>query len=384
MFFSRRINAATGKVEVWECEWANKGTGMAKKEYLRKVGNEEDIEFKHENYSIADAICWAPGRTIGNIAVSSEEAFGMFEGDSGNDAILPCQIIPCGKFRRGGKRWYCKTHQIHWGTIADFATSEKTKEVTCSNHQTKMNYVINPLEVEFVNFEEIGIWSSLPPALSSEKIEQRPPKIHVHKRISGKKKKVIDDDFDAIVCSYNQNLGLFPNTEITKIQVTPPAAFEFVRSIENNFEMSCISCKKCGYPHLDLGGFSEHLHKKHFCGNCGNDSIWSPEPIVSTPLKPLHDQFSNSNTYIDPDRSINLDEYAEYKFELWASTPAVVWTADRPQEKGIHVHIYKSDLDGPRIIDDTFTSVILNGKSLDRKELWESMVKNTVLSEAQV
>jgi len=80
MFFSRKINCVSNKVEVWECEWSNKGTGMAKKEYIRKIGNEDDIEFEHDGYSAADAICWAPGRTIGNIAVSSEEAFGMFEG----------------------------------------------------------------------------------------------------------------------------------------------------------------------------------------------------------------------------------------------------------------------------------------------------------------
>lgn len=54
----------------------NKGTGMAKKEYLRKLEDEDEIQFSHDT----DAICWAPGRTIGNIAVSSEEAFGMFEG----------------------------------------------------------------------------------------------------------------------------------------------------------------------------------------------------------------------------------------------------------------------------------------------------------------
>jgi len=299
-------------------------------------------------------------------------------GEYGNDAVLPCQIIPCGKFRNGPKRWYCKTHQIHWGVKADYAAISETGEVNCSNHLTKMNYVVNPLEVEFNDFEEIGIWCSLPPALSSEKIEPRPPMIHVHKRFSGKKRKVIDQDFDAIVCSYNSDLGLFENTEITKIQVIPTAAFEFVRSIEEGMEMSCISCKKCGYPHLDLGDFSEKLHKKHFCGNCGNDSIRSPEPIVSTPLKPLHDQFSNSNTYIYPERKLNLDEFLDHKFELWASTPAVLWTANRPQEKGIHVHVYKSDLEGPRIIDNTYSSVILNNEELDRKSLWEFMKQNTV------
>lgn len=377
MFYSRRINSTTGKIEVWECEWSNKGTSMAKKEYIRKIGNEDEIDFKHDEYSVADAICWAPGRTIGNIAVSSEEAFGMFDGTSGNDAVLPCQIIPCGKFRMGGDRWYCKTHQIHWGTKADFVAAKESEEISCSNHLTKMNYVVNPFEVEFKDYEEIGIWCSLPPALSSEGIEPRPPKIHVHKRFSGDQKKVVDRDFDAIVCSYNPDLGLFKNTEIAKIQVTPTAAFEFVRSIEEGKEMSCVSCKKCGYPHLDLGDFSETPHRKHFCGNCGNDSIWSSEHIVSTPLKPLHDQFSNSNTYIDPERNLNLDEYRNHKFELWASTPAVVWTANRPQEKGIHVHVYRNDLGGQRIIDDTYSSVVFNNKELDRKDLWENMVQSS-------
>jgi len=103
--------------------------------------------------------------------------------------------------------------------------------------------------------------------------------------------------------------------------------------------------------------------------------MWSSGPIVSTPLKPLHDQFNNSNTYIVPERVLNLDEYQGYRFEMWASTPAVVWTANRPQEKGIHVHVY----DGTRRIeDDTFSIVIFEGKSLDRKVIWDNMMKNTL------
>ena len=375
MFYSRRINPETQKVEVWECEWSNKGTGMAKKEFLRKVGDEEDLELSLESYSAADAVCWAPGRTIGNIAVSSEEAFGMFEEKAGSDAVLPCQIIPAGKFRNGAKRWYCRTHQIHWGTKADYAAASEAGEVVCSNHLARMSYVIDPLDIEFKDFEEIGIWCSLPPALSSKAIERRAPKIHVHKRFSGADKKVLDRDFDAIVCSYHENMGLFENTEITKIQVTPPAAFEFVRSLEEGQPMSCVTCKNCGYPHLDLGDFARKPHKKHFCGNCGSDSIWSTDLIVSTPLKPLHDKFSNSNTYVVPDRAVSLDDYSGLDFELWSSTPAVLWTADRPQEKGIHVHIYEK---GRRVVDDTFGTVVHQGKELDRKAMWQQMVQNTL------
>jgi hypothetical protein len=379
MFYSRKLNRETGLVEVWECEWSDPGTGMAKKHFIRKLADEEDLAPQTEEYSIASAVCWAPGRTIGNIAVSSEEVFGSFHGKAGTNAVLPCRIVPCGKFRNGAKRWYCKTHQMHWGTNADIAALPASGEVTCSNHAMEMSYVVDPMVVEFSEFEEIGIWCSLPPAMSSRPIVKRTPKIHIHKRFSGEEKKLLDRDLDAIVCSYNQDLGLFSSSAITQIQITPPAAFEFVSSLEGDRKMSCVTCKKCGYPHLDLGSFARIPHLKHFCGNCGNDSVRSEGKIVSTPLKPLHDQFNNSNTYVVPGRSINLDDYKGKEFEIWSSTPAVVWTADRPQEKGIHLHIYEGTIEGRRrVVDDTFGEVIFNGAPLDRKALWQLMADNTI------
>ena len=374
MFYSRKLNRETGRVEVWECEWTDPGTGMAKKNFVRKRCNEGEEEVKTD-HSPAAAICWAPGRTIGNIAVNSEGVFGSFTARSGDNAVLPCNIVPCGKFRNGAGRWYCKTHQIHWGTKADLAAVPPSGEVTCSNHLMAMSYVVDPLVLEFSDFEEIGVWCSLPPAMASRVIEKRPPKIHIHKRFTGTKNKKLDRDFDAVVCSYNQSLGLFASTEISQIQITPPAAFEFVKSLEQGREMDCVTCRTCGYPHLDLGSFANTPHAKHFCGNCGNDSIWSEGKIVSTPLKPLHDQFNNSNTYVVPDRTLNLDDYAGLEFELWSSTPAVLWTANRPQEKGIHVHVYE---DGQRIEDDTFGKVIYRGEELDRTALWQQMANNTV------
>lgn len=375
MFYSRRLNPETGKVEIWECEWSEPGTGIAKKEFVQKHCDEGQLEVAKEQYSTASAICWAPGRTIGNIAVNSEEVFGSFSSKSGENAVLPCHIVPCGKFRNGADRWYCKTHQIHWGVNADLAAVPPTGEVTCSNHLMGMSYVVDPLVVDFDEFQEIGVWCSLPPAISSKPIEPRTPRIHVHKRLAGHNKKVLDRDFDAIVCSYSQDLGLFASNEITQIQITPPAAFEFVKSLEQGREMGCVTCKKCGYPHLDLGSFANTPHAKHFCGNCGNDSVWSDGKIVSTPLKPLHDQFNNSDTYVIPDRELNLDDYADLNFDLWPSTPAVLWTANRPQEKGIHVHVIKN---GRRVVDDTFGKVIYQSKELNRDSLWEKMAQNTV------
>ena len=62
---------------------------------------------------------------------------------------------------------------------------------------------------------------------------------------------------------------------------------------------------------------------------------------------------------------------------MWSSTPAVLWTANRPQELGIHVHVYDGDTTR-RIVDDTFAEVTLTGQSLNRKDLWQRMTANTV------
>ena len=380
MFICRKLNPQTYNIELWECEWEKVDGGSAKKVFKRFVRNEdfsdeESYEFIEEN----NAILWSPGRTIGNIAANSESILGSFPNDFGEDAIVPCDIIPAGKFRYGARRWYCKTHQTHWGTKADFEASRKSNDMLCGNHSRRMAYVVNPPTFSLNQFAEIGIWCSLPPALSMLPIIPRSPKIHIHARQEAKdERKVIDRDFHAVSLAYNRDLGIFENPEITKVHVTPPSAFEFVSAIENGIALDCINCSKCKYPHLDLGDFGIKPHKKHFCGNCGSDSIWSKSPIISTPLKPIHDQFSQSNTYISVEKEINMDleMYKNLHYEIWASTPAILWTANRAQEKGIHVHVYK---DGKRIVDDTFGTVIHQGRRLNRDELWASMRKNVIV-----
>ena len=63
-------------------------------------------------------------------------------------------------------------------------------------------------------------------------------------------------------------------------------------------------------------------------------------------------------------------------YTIWASTPAIVWTAERPQEFGIHVHIHNGR---ERIVDDTFGEVILNGQKLNRDKLVAEMIKRTIV-----
>jgi hypothetical protein len=253
---------------------------------------------------------------------------------------------------------------------------EQHGAMRCANHAQLMNYVVAPLAINVSDHAEVGIWCSMPAALSTAEIKPRPPKIHVHVREAAGDKKQIDRDFTAISTLYTSDLGLYGNQEISRVNITPPSAYDFVSALELGKEMDCINCSHCGYPHLDLGDFAAKPHRKHFCGNCGRDSTWSKEPIISTPLKLLHDRYAKNLKYEEPDRVLNLDDYAGCTHTVWASTPAIVWTAARPQEFGIHVHVHKGQ---ERIIHDTFREVILDGKPLVRSELIAAMIGRSII-----
>lgn len=376
MLIERRI--LNGRVELWEYVWDYLPSGASHKEYIRYLGVEQPLSPSFaDGYEPVEAICWAYGRTLGNIAVFTQEVLGTFPEEEGSDAKLGCDFVAAGKFRHGKERWWCRTHQCHWGSKADLAAAQQSGVMVCAEHDQPMSYKINPLQVQLDKHVEVGIWCALPPALSSEGyIEPVSPKIHMHFRDVAGGSKTMDSTFYAASLHYNQNLGLFNNSEITKVNLTPPAALEYMLAIEEGRELACVNCSHCGYPHLDLGSFAREPHRKHFCGNCGRDSTWSRTPIISTPLKPLNDQFASASQFIIPDRVLNLDEYEGCHFEVWASTPAILWTANRPQEKGIHVHIKNGD---KWIEDNTFREVIYKGKPLDRSELLGAMLSKTII-----
>ena len=371
-----RIADAKGRIELWAYDWDLDST-PASKINRKFLGLEQSV---HVDQAVAqqvqEAICWSYGRTLGNIAVFNEEVLGTFPAQKGDDAILACDIVEAGKMRNGQKRWWCRTHQKHWGTKGDIMAAHKMGAARCSNNMQPMSYIVNPPHFRMEDHAEVGIWCSLPPALTSVGVPKpRRPRIHVHVREKPAAAKVIDQDFEAISLYYNPAGDLFGNHEITKVHITPPAAFEFVMALEKGLEMGCINCRDCGYPHLDLGEFGRKPHTKHLCGNCGRDNTWSKTAIASTPLKPLHDQFSKALKYVKVDKVLNIDKYPGCVFAMWASTPAVLWTAERPQEHGIHVHLSHGD----EKIDDTFGTVIYKGKKLERAELLGAMVDKTII-----
>lgn len=372
-----RIPGGNGKISLWsvDSDTLRGSTGDADR---RLLGYEQPVRPPRAPSGDAhEAVCWSYGRTLGNIAIFSDDVLASLPGDRGVDATIACDIVEAGRMRNGARRWWCRTHQVHWGTKADIEAAHVSGTLSCSNHMQPMSFVVDPPSIRVEDHAEVGVWCSMPPALTSAGIPKpRRPRIHVHVRQEVAGEKVTDGDFEALIIRYGASGDLFAATEATTVHITPPAAFEFVLALETGRAMGYVACQNCGAPHLDLGEFGRTAHTKHLCGNCGRDSLWSTEPMASTPLKPLHDQFAAKPAFVDVDRTLNIDEHPGTAFAAWASTPAVLWTSRRPQERGIHVHLGIGDT---RLIDDTFGTVIYRGERLKREDLLATMVANTII-----
>lgn len=322
------------------------------------------------------AVVWASNRTLGNAVPFSDRVTGQFPPEKeGKGVILPCDIVECGKFRNGKQRWWCRTHQVHWGTKADIEQATVSElGIRCSNSTQPMDYAKEPLVLNPEDYSGgIGVWAALPTAINTtSEPDIETTAIHVHARLEPRGKKSIDGNHLAIVIAANEHLPLFNNVSIKRVVIAPPAALAYLEAVVDGLKLDTLYCNKCNHPHLDLGSFAKRTHKKHFCGNCGVDSNWSKEPIVSSPLKELSDRFNPNPRFSASDRKLDLRDYSDCQFKVWASTPAILWTSELAQETGIHVHIYQKS---QKIVDDTFGEVIwLDGSTLERNKLLKTML----------
>lgn len=206
-------------------------------------------------------ICWSHATTVGNIAVAS----GMLRFANGRVA---CDFTPAGKYRNGAARWWCRTHQAYWGVKADLAGFDPAREKVCSKHGDPLDVVLDPLVLDMARRARVRISAST---------------TALHVRADS-----VEGEFPAIVIT--GIAGVFASSDIAQVNVTPPAVLALVHA--RRTQPGCLDCARCGYPHLDLGAFAVNEHRRHYCGNCGNDSTHSTIPLVSNPLFPLETHYS--------------------------------------------------------------------------------------------
>lgn len=313
----------------------------------------------------AHAIRWSHTGTVGNIAASTPYIDCPFP--PGQDhALFPCEFVEAGKFRNGAPRWWCRTHFEYWGRKAELVGMLEHGVKRCSAHDTPQEFLLDPLQLRTDHEPELAIWYRAEPALTSvrgytvrEKILlgiKRPHDDFSHENLSAHR---------ALSMIIPAGAGLFANPAITHIQITPQAAKEFSDALTNRWPVASIDCRRCKFPHLDLGTFAQVEHGRHYCGNCGCDSTQG-KPVVSNPLQVLHERLSvNPNSEVATG-TLDLAHYAGCQFALWPSTQAIIWKVASVQKHGIHTRIWR---DGQVVLDRIVATVKLNGRWLDRETL---------------
>jgi transposase-like protein len=197
--------------------------------------------------------------------------------------------------------------------------------------------------------------------------------IHVHARGRSDGSKEIDDTFDAVAINSKRDLFDSQQTMVTSV-----TAVNFYLSRFLKRDIRYLRCAHCDEMHLDSGYFAVKPHRRHLCHGCGryfNDT----GKAVSNPIASLHATLGLYDQIMPPIRAprmLNVRQ-SEYRggMQIWASNPALVWTSERPEEEGLHVHLFRNagDID----VDDTFDRV-----TVDEIELNEPQVQHFMAQQA--
>lgn len=282
-----------------------------------------------------------------------------------------CVIRADTKLRNGYPNWWCFTH---------FASARGENGVRLDKCVNSDLPAITDYERIYINLEDypggVGIWGSLE-AVYDSKREVPEKGVHVHLRINADGEKEVDKTFKEVFIKVPSN-NLINEEEWIKIDEYTACAY--TASIVFQKKLKIVKCKHCNRDHIDAEYFAVHSHKKHFCTFCGRDFI-DTEHGISNPIFYIQQLFKEKLHYrqltkVDRRLIVNQKDYPG-GIQIWGSNPAIIWTAKRSEEGGIHVHLFKSKIGKPDI-DDTYGFVEIDGIELDDVMIRYFMVQKSL------
>ena len=274
-----------------------------------------------------------------------------------------CQIVSVGKRRDGGTRYWCLTHK------AD-ATAKYGRPAS----ECLRAHLSEPEDSERITIDTsmyqggLALWGAVPPIYDTT-TKPMDRGIHVHARNTASGEKVIDETFRHVDLIHEGNR--FPISELDAIY--------FMVSTVFGFPVKSILCDKCGYSHLDKDWFSVHPHQVHLCSGCGR-KFRDDERAVGNPIGVARDV---TGLVPPPCKSANREINISQKdfaggLQIWASNPAIIWSSEKAPESGIHIHAFERDSDQVPTIDDTFSSVVIDGYKLDEMHVRTYMAQSVM------
>ena len=232
---------------------------------------------------------------------------------------------------------------------------------------------ITTLEIDPTDYAGgIAVWAAMAPVFDTT---GSPPEsgIHVHAREYPGKRKAIDQTFDQVRVK-TRHAGQSEYVEIdgplarlfnvADILVEPPQA---------------IRCPNCSTLVNDTGWAAVLPRQMRKCAVC--ECIFeSSKPIIANAIAELRQMLNVGHDMKQPVKSTKRWHHSLVDWpsgvQVWGSNAAILWTAERSEEAGVHVHAYNNTIIGkPRLADETFGDVAIDGSQLDEKQIrfqWRS------------
>lgn len=283
-----------------------------------------------------------------------------------------CKIEYLGKYRNGKKKYWCKTH-FSLADSNDIDAPNKCAKYPLPKISENDKYRLDPTEWE----GGVGIWGSLDPVYDTSPHSHHESGIHLHTRQNEDGEKQIDYTFKELeIVSPESNL-FEENTVVINTEI----AHAYTASMVFGKDMKYLKCPNCGRGHIDADYFAVTYHKKHMCTFCGRDFVDS-ERGISNPVIEIQRIFGsayNQRTINIVDRVLDINQ-KDYPggIQIWGSNPAIIWTAKRQEESGIHVHVFNDKEGTEAFKDETFGKVIIDGLELNPQEIRFLMVQQSL------
>lgn len=285
-----------------------------------------------------------------------------------------CNILQIGKFRNGSLKYWCTVHKAGFKGVLDKNTSKCVKSDILQISESEKFY-LNPEEWE----GGVGLWGSLNSVYNTSKYSGHSEKgIHVHARSEIDGIKHVDGTYTELYIKTPAN-DLFGTEK--HIKLDSEIARAYTASMVMGKSIKYLECSYCKTPHIDSELFAVKYHIKHMCTSCGrefmDDKAGISNPVVK--VKEIFKDMINNQSINLVDRELNINQ-SDYPagIEIWGSNPAIIWTAQRSEEAGIHIHIHKKGQSGERITDETYGKVIIDGIELNHVQIRYLMVQNSL------
>lgn len=259
--------------------------------------------------------------------------------------MAPCSIISFGS-QACTKHW-CTTH--HFPAFDSDGNCKKAKVISGDEE----------ILLDLATYRGgIGLWGSVPPVFDTTLLPITDG-VHVHARQERNGPKEIDRNYSVV------QIKLPDEQEVVRIEKA--AAYYYVAANIFEKKLADIRCPYCNHPHLDTDHHAVFEHRNHKCQACLQE-FSTDQALIGNPLTFVKQRLGDPIA-VRPARNIEGRTFSITQshypggIQLWGSHSAILWTAPRQEEYGIHVHCY--DELGKEVVDETYGSVEIDGVEIN-------------------